>query len=71
MPEPQLATKTPATVGQRVSCPSCGHFLMEIRKVEPKTSEVSIRIKCKGGHCHQFVDVELGQGRLAVALVTA
>jgi hypothetical protein len=44
---------------------------MEIRKVEPKTSEVSIRIKCKGGHCHQFVDVELGQGRLAVALVTA
>jgi hypothetical protein len=44
---------------------------MEIRRVVPENAEVSIRIKCKGGHCHRFCDVELMQGRLAVALVTA
>ena len=71
MPTSQLATNPrPATDGQRVSCPSCGHFLFEVLKVEP-ASGVTIRIKCKGGHCHKFCDVELGQGRLAVTLATA
>jgi len=42
---------------------------MEIRKVVPETAEISIRIKCKGGRCHQFIDVELRQGQLAVMIV--
>jgi hypothetical protein len=44
---------------------------MEVRRVEPKDADISIRIKCKGGHCHKFIDVELRQGRIAVSLATA
>lgn len=62
---------TQTAAGQRVSCPGCGHFLMEVRRVEPKDADISIRIKCKGGHCHKFIDVELRQGRIAVSLATA
>jgi len=72
LPEPELATTTtPTAEGQRVSCPNCGHFLFLIRKVDPPTAGIVIRIKCKGGHCHKFCDVELRQGQLAVMLVTA
>lgn len=52
--------------GERISCPSCGRFLIRITKLSQLGVTIGWQMKCG---CHRDCEITYSAGKLSVALV--